>query len=313
MIEPSADALGGDAPGRVIKRYVLATRPMFFTASVLPVIVGTVWGAAAAGGLNAGALVLALAAIICVHGGINVLNDVYDSRSGNDEANTGRIFPFTGGSRFIQNGVMTRDAMMRWGVALLVAAAVLGLWLFAIKGWVVLALGAFGMGLGVLYSMPPVALGGRGIGEAAVGAGFGILPVIGAAWLQSGVWDGDALILSLAVGFWITAVLVINEVPDIEADAAVGKRTLVARLGIPGTRWLYLALQTLAVAMLALLFVDDGLSAGALSLPVLGLAAAIMAAKGIAAGGRQSGGLGRGIRITLAIHGLGCLWLALWL
>ncbi len=313
MIEPSVDVLGGDALGRVIKRYVLATRPMFFTASVLPVIVGTVWGVGAAGQIDAGAMVLALAAILCVHGGINVLNDVYDSQSGGDETNTGRIFPFTGGSRFIQNGVMSAEAMKHWGMVLLIVAAVLGLWLFAIKGWVVLALGVTGMGLGVLYSMPPVALGGRGIGEAAVGAGFGVLPVIGAAWLQSGTWDGAALILSLAVGFWIAAVLVINEVPDIEADAAVGKRTLVARLGIAGTRWLYLALQVSAVVMLAWLFVGGGLSALALSLPVLGLAAAMVAAQGIAAGGRASGRLRRGIRITLAIHGLGCLWLALWL
>ena len=113
--EPSAVALSGRSPLRVAKRLFLATRPMFISASVLPVLLGTASGWRAFGQLDGGVLLLGLAAIACVHAAGNVLNDVNDDRGGTDRVNEDRIFPFTGGSRFIQNEIMSRRGLANAG------------------------------------------------------------------------------------------------------------------------------------------------------------------------------------------------------
>jgi len=90
----------------------------------------------------------------------------------------------------------------------------------------------------VFYSLPSVQLVARGVGEACIAVAFGLLPVCGAAWLQSGVIDWRAC-WSPSGRPVVTLILLINEVPDRKADAAAGKRTLVVRLGVAGARRLY--------------------------------------------------------------------------
>jgi len=281
---------------------------MFFTASVLPVAIGTVAGARHGGAFDGGAFALALAATVCVHAAVNVYNDVCDSRSGCDQANLDRIHPFTGGSRFIQNGVLGEDEMARLAHALLGAGVLLGIALVALKGPMVLALGAIGVGLGLLYSLPPVHLAGRGLGEIAVGIGFGVLPVVGAAWLQAGSHVPLAALLSLPLGCWIAAVLIANEVPDAAADEGAGKRTLAVRLGPRGTRVLYAGVQAAAAASLAGGVSLDVLPVWSLVVPVALLGLAGIAAKDL--GGSRLD-LTRAIKLTLAIHLAGGLWLCL--
>jgi len=281
---------------------------MFFTASVLPVAIGTVAGARHGGAFDGGAFALALAATVCVHAAVNVYNDVCDSRSGGDQANLDRIHPFTGGSRFIQNGVLGEDEMARLAHALLGVGVLLGIALVALKGPMVLALGAIGVGLGLLYSLPPVHLAGRGLGEIAVGIGFGVLPVVGAAWLQAGSHVPLAALLSLPLGCWIAAVLIANEVPDAAADEGADKRTLAVRLGPRGTRVLYAGVQAAAAASLAGGVSLDVLPVWSLVVPVALLGLAGIAAKDLS-GSRLD--LTRAIKLTLAIHLAGGLWLCL--
>jgi 1,4-dihydroxy-2-naphthoate octaprenyltransferase len=290
---------------------LLATRPAFLTASVLPVLVGTSWGYKVAGALDWTALLLALASIVFIHAAANVLNDVFDDLGGSDRNNDERIFPFTGGSRFIQNGVMSVRQMAVWGGVLLILGMAVGAALVAHKGMVVLLLGLVGVALGLLYSIPPVQLNARGLGELAVGAGFGILPVTGAAWLQSGISIVGALVLSLPIACWVMAILLMNEVPDLKADQAVGKHTLVVRLGLSRTRLLYLLVQLLAFAVLAVA-VSLGMLQGAAGLipGIVLLLAALYAAFGIGAGTAR---LTRSIQLTLMIHMLGGVWLAAWI
>ncbi|HSN71533.1 MAG TPA: prenyltransferase, partial [Steroidobacteraceae bacterium] len=109
--EPTPAAFEGTGPGAQARRLLHATRPKFFPASVLPVLVGTAWGASVAGSLDITVFLLALVTTVCVHAAANVLNDVGDDLSGTDRINQERIFPYTGGSRFIQNGVMSTRAM----------------------------------------------------------------------------------------------------------------------------------------------------------------------------------------------------------
>jgi 1,4-dihydroxy-2-naphthoate octaprenyltransferase len=248
--EPSSELLAGDSPGSVARRLLLATRPGFFPASVAPVIVGSAWGYSVAGKFDWLLFALALLATLLVHLASNVLNDVGDDVSGADRINDDRIFPYTGGSRFIQNGILTVRQMAALGISLLALGVLVGLMLAVLRGPVVLIFGIMGVSLGVLYSLPRIELSAHGVGEAAIAVAFGLLPVNGAAWLQSGRVDWESILISVPVSMWVAAILLINEVPDRNSDGRAGKKTLVVRLGVDNTRRLYLFLHLTASAAL---------------------------------------------------------------
>jgi 1,4-dihydroxy-2-naphthoate octaprenyltransferase len=308
--DPSPQTFAGNSPGQTARRLFAAMRPKFFPASVLPVLAGTAWGFQAAGHLDGLAFVLALFATMCVHGAANVLNDVGDESGGTDRRNEDRIYPYTGGSRFIQQGIMSAAEMARWGISLLALAAVAGLFLIYLKGAMVLYFGLAGVALGVLYSLGPVRLASLGIGEAAVAAGFGILPVAGAAWLQGAALDMNLVLFSLPVSFWVAAILLINEVPDIEADGETGKRTLPVRLGLGGTSVVYLALHVGAVAATTWLAVNGAVPILTPAVPALLLVIAFRSGMAIRRGIGDRTGMTRAIEGTLAIHTIGSIWLA---
>ena len=310
-VEPAIATLGGSALGQVLRRHWLAMRPAFLTASIMPVVVGTAWGQAAAGHFDIVPALLALTATALVHAGANVINDVGDELGGSDPVNTERIFPYTGGSRFIQNGVMSLSQMRRFGVGLVAAAMLLGALLAWLEGPTVVALGVIGILLGIAYSLPPLKLASRGIGELTIALGFGVLPVMGAAWLQSGVFDLDALLVSVPTAMWVTAILLINEVPDLRADELAGKRTLPVRFGIGGTRVIYLSLHAIALGTIVAMVWRGQLHVVALALPLLLFGLAAAATRGI---GKPSGpareALRGSIEKTLGIHAIGSFWIA---
>ena len=285
-------------------------RPKFFPASVLPVLAGSAWGFMVAGQFDLSAFVLALLATICVHAGANVLNDVGDDAGGTDRQNEDRIYPYTGGSRFIQAGIMSASGMARLGVSLLAVAAIAGLILLLSKGAMVLWFGIAGLLLAVLYSLGPVRLASIGLGELSVGIAFGVLPVTGAAWLQSGSLGIEVLLFSIPVSVWVTAILLINEVPDIAADGATGKRTLPVRFDLGGTSVIYFLLHLTGVAALVALALLGGFPASAMIVPVLLLALAWQAARAIRTGIADRPAMTRAIEMTLGIHTIGSIWLA---
>ena len=97
-LNPVPEEFAGDSLGQNLKRALHATRPKFFPASALPVVVGSAWGAYATGQFNTYVFILALVATVCVHAASNVLNDVGDEEIGTDPQNELRIYPYTGGS-----------------------------------------------------------------------------------------------------------------------------------------------------------------------------------------------------------------------
>lgn len=246
---------------------------------------------------------------MCVHAGANVLNDVGDDSGGTDRCNVDRIYPYTGGSGFIQTGIMAAAGMARLGISLLVVAAVAGLVLLLAKGPMILLFGFTGVALAVVYSLGPMRLSAIGLGETTVAVAFGILPIAGAAWLQSSVVDAQLLLFSLPISAWVAAILLINEVPDISADAATGRRTLPVRLGLGGTATLYIGIHLFAVAAIALLTVMGSLPLASPLLPIGLLVLVLRAAAAIKQGLQDRGGLTRAIEATLGIHTLGSLWL----
>ena len=309
-INPVTEDFTGNSLSRAAKRAFHATRPKFFPASVLPVVAGTAWGAYAASQIDVYVFVLALLATVCVHAASNVLNDVGDEMIGTDRLNDQRIYPYTGGSRFIQMGILTQSRMARLGVALLVIAALAGVALFKEKGTVVLLFGVAGVALAVLYSLGPVKLSSLGLGETAVALGLGILPVSGAAWLQGAALDITLLLFSLPVSAWVAAILLINEVPDIEADGACGKGTLPVRLGLAGTSRLYFLIHASALLIIVTLTLQGHLPLLAPLVPVGLLVLAWRASVSIKTGIEDRKSMTQAIESTLAIHTIGCLWLA---
>jgi len=304
--EPTPAALGGPGIGAALKRVLLAARPKFFTASVLPVLVGTAW-AGAHHEFDGLWFTLALLATVLAHAATNVYNDVSDDANGTDVTNVDRIFPYTGGSRFIQNGVLSRQAMTNVALAFAVAAVVAGALLTWLRGIGVLELGFVGLALGYLYSTPGVQLSGRGAGELACAVGLGALPVVGSAWLQTGRVDAGIGLVSVMVSVWVALILLINEVPDLAADAGAGKRTLVVRLGVGGARVLYRLLTLLALGAAAALVWRHDLPRWSIAPALLLAAAGFVAARGISLEPQQRAGLKKSIEMTLAIHTLGCV------
>ena len=306
--EPTPALLGGESLGARARRRLLATRPAFAPASLASVLIGSAWGYRISGRFSWGVAALALCATLCVHLAANVLNDVSDDLSGTDRGNDERIFPYTGGSRIIQNGVMSAHEMTVWAVILLAVAAALGLALVELRGLGVLAFGLAGVLLGLAYSLPRVRLSARGLGEGTIAVAFGVLPVTGAAWVQSGQLNASSLLISLPVGLWVAAILLMNEVPDREADARSGKATLVVRLGLEATRRLYLGLQGAACATLVLCAVL-GLIPGWTALAGLLLLPAAWGAARVIAEPPERASLLQGIRTTLRVHMAGAVLL----
>jgi 1,4-dihydroxy-2-naphthoate octaprenyltransferase len=273
------------------------------------VLAGTAWGFKVSGTFEPAVFLLALLATLCVHAAANVLNDVGDDSGGTDRCNEDRIYPYTGGSRFIQTGIMAAANMARLGITLLAVAAIAGVVLLLAKGPMILAFGLTGVALGVLYSLGPIRLSGLGVGETAVAVAFGVLPVTGAAWLQSGAINGEVLLFSLPISAWVATIILINEVPDIGPDGATGKRTLPVRLGLNGTAMLYFGIQLFAVVMVIYMTVVGSLPLATPLLPAVLLLLAFKAATAIRRGLQDRDGMRRAIEATLGIHTLGSLWL----
>jgi 1,4-dihydroxy-2-naphthoate octaprenyltransferase len=154
----------------------------------------------------------------------------------------------------IQEGLIAPRAILTASLASLALGGCLGLFLNALTpGNVVLALGLAGVALGYSYSAGPMRLGYRGLGEAAVGLGFGPLMVAGSYYVQAEGLSGRVVLISLPVAILIALVLLINGFPDRDADLAVGKRTLVVLLGKARAVAVYHALLAAAYVSLALL------------------------------------------------------------
>jgi len=314
-IDEPSEALAGPGIAAAARRAFFATRPPFLVASVMPVLLGSMWAESAFHRFNGLLFGLALAATVLAHAATNVYNDVSDDLIGADPGNTDRIYPYTGGSRFIQTGLLSRRQMTSLALALAASALILGGMLTALRGAGVILFGVAGLSLGLLYSLPGAQLSARGLGEAAVATGFGALPVLGAVWLQTGGIDSGAVLLCLPVSAWVAAILVINEVPDIEADRRAHKRTLVVRWGTRAARWMYGGLTLIALTASVAAVVHRTLPFW-YAIPALILAGfGLEAARGISSERTHRPRLKRSIEMTLAIHTLGCLAmiLAIWL
>ncbi len=226
----------------------MATRPQFLPATAVAVGLGASAAWHEAGLFDATVFALSMLAALLCHAGMNALNDYYDWKNGADGLNRNALTPFSGGSRFIQKGIVSPAGTLRLGAALVMAGALTGAYLAVAVSPVLFVIGFLGVASGYFYSAPPLFLAGRGLGELTVGLTFGLLVVLGAYAAQTGSIGAGPAIASLPLTFLIAAILFVNEFPDFEADRAAGKRTLVVRLKPRRARWGLLIILALAYA-----------------------------------------------------------------
>ena len=258
LLEPSRERLANP-----VARYLLATRPAFLTITLAGCLLGLATAVADGAAFDWGRAVVTLLLALLAHAGINVFNDYCDHLNGTDARNTQRIYPFTGGSRFIQNGVLTPRQVRVFAMLLFAATIAGGLWLVGAAGTGLLWVGLAGLFIGWAYSAPPLMLNSRGVGELCVTAGF-LLVVVGADYAQRGAFAPLPWLAGAPYAFLVANILYINQFPDRAADLASGKLHWVARLQPAAAAWGYGLI--LLLAALALL--------GAIGLDVLPAAAA---------------------------------------
>ena len=222
-----------------LKTLLLASRPQFLTASIGPVLVGSAIGFAVAGTFNWPLFLLALFGMMALHAGANIANDYFDSLSGNDWVNK-NITPFSGGRQFIQQNILSPRTTLFAAIFCFGLGVSLGIViLYLTRSWFILILGLAGLFGGFFYTAPPIKFGYRCVGEIAIGFLFGILPVYGSCYLQTGLIDITPLPAACIVGILIFLIIFVNEFPDLPADAAVNKKNLIVRFGIPASVWIY--------------------------------------------------------------------------
>lgn len=252
------------------------TRPGFLAITAVACLLGMAFAASCGCGFSAPLALSTLVLALTAHAGANVLNDYHDALNGADAANQSGLFPFTGGSRLIQQGVTTAVQTRQVAMALLLLVIPGGVLLAAHSGGGLLLIGMAGLLLGWAYSAPPLALMSRGAGELAV-AGAWWLVVIGADYVQRRSFFVIPAATAVSFALLVANILLVNGFPDAAADAQVGKRTAVVIVGPRVAAALYAGVVLLAYAWLAaalwLLIAPTRAAAGFLSLP-LSLAAA---------------------------------------
>ncbi|MBC7236308.1 MAG: prenyltransferase, partial [Chloroflexi bacterium] len=214
-----------------IQKWVRITRAPFFTAVIIPALLGALV-ARSEGTLHLGYLLLTLVGVVAINGGLNMSNDYFDHLSGNDAYNLTPT-PFSGGSRAIQEGVLTPGGVLAGSLAFYVVGIAVGIYLTAVRGWGILAIGFVGVLIAVLHNAPRIGLYylAPGVGELATGLACGLLVVLGSYYVQTQRFASAPLFTSLPIAFLVSAILYANEFPDAEADRRVGKKTLPVVLG----------------------------------------------------------------------------------
>jgi 1,4-dihydroxy-2-naphthoate octaprenyltransferase len=301
---PPAEPTLAAFPSPVL-RYFAATRPAFLSVTFAAALLGLATAFVDGVTLKPLAAFFTVFFALVAHAGANVLNDYYDALNGTDGANADRQFPFTGGSRFIQNGVIPLDAVGIFGYALMAAVVPAGLWLAAYSDPGLIWIGLAGLFIGWAYSAPPLKLMSRGLGEAAVACGW-LLVVVGADFVQRGSFSATPLIAGFGYALHVANVLFINQFPDYRADAAAGKRNWVVRLGPRRARWGYPAVVAVAYGWLTGAVLTGWLPRTAL----IALGAAVPAARAareLLAHAGEPAGLVTAIKATIGaamIHGV---------
>ena len=228
-------------PGGV-RIWLMAARPRTLPAAVAPVLVGTAL-AGYAGVFHPLRFVAALLGAILIQVGTNLSNDYSDARRGADADD--RLGPV----RVTAGGLVPPRQVLIATYATFALAVLAGVYLVVVAGWQLLLVGGASILAGVAYTGGPKPYGYEGLGEVFVFLFFGIVAVAGSYFVQTRHLEWEAFALAVPVGLLAAAILVVNNVRDINSDRRAGKRTLAVRLGRERTRGVFAFLVYLAYVL----------------------------------------------------------------
>ncbi len=218
-----------------LRIWVMAARPRTLPVSVAPVLVGTALADPEGHVFHPLRLIAALIGAVFIQIGTNLSNDYSDARRGADTDD--RLGPV----RVSAGGLVPPKRVLIATYVSFAVAVLAGAYLIAVAGWELLLVGAASILAGVLYTGGPRPYGYEGLGELFVFLFFGIVAVAGSFFVQVGHLRWEAFALAVPVGLLATAILVVNNLRDIDTDRRAGKHTLAVRLGRRRTRQLYAA------------------------------------------------------------------------
>ncbi len=209
--------------------WILATRPKTLPAAVAPVIVGSAMAYAHQRFVLLPALA-ALAVALLLQVGVNLANDYFDFTKGIDTED--RLGPV----RVTQSGLISPGRVKFSMTMVFVLSLLPGLYLISIGGWPVVVIGAASIIAALAYSGGPFPLASHGFGDLFVFIFFGLVAVSGTYYVQALHITPMVVLMGIIVGLLITAILVVNNLRDIQTDRKTGKRTLAVVIGVKGTR-----------------------------------------------------------------------------
>ena len=275
------------------RAWLLAVRPPTLPAAVAPVLAGT--GIAAVDGdFEVGRFFLAMIGALLIQIVVNFANDLSDFRRGADTPD--RLGP----PRAVAQGWLSQREMTT-GIALVTAAAmVVGIVLTIIVGWPILVIGAASLIAAVTYTGGPLPYGYRGLGDTICFLFFGFVAVMGAGYVQIEELTWELAAASVPVGCLVTAILVVNNLRDIETDRASDKVTLAVILGERNTRFEYVTLTLGAFVSIAI-FAAVGLMPYYCFIAMIALPPAMWLAREIA-NGRSGAALNPMLKRTAQLH-----------
>jgi 1,4-dihydroxy-2-naphthoate octaprenyltransferase len=252
-----------------LRIWLMAARPRTLPAAIAPVLVGSAAAWAAVDDLRWDTFAAALIGAIFIQIGTNLANDYSDAKRGADTVD--RLGPV----RVTASGLAAPRRVLYATWAAFGLAALTGIYLAIEVGPEILLIGVLSIAAGILYTGGPKPYGYEGLGEVFVFVFFGLVAVNASYYVQLEQLDLLPFLLSLPIGLLSAAILVVNNVRDIDTDRRAGKRTLAVRLGRDATRSVYVTMIALAFALLPLaLLLGDGPALG-----LLGLLSAPLAVK----------------------------------
>jgi 1,4-dihydroxy-2-naphthoate octaprenyltransferase len=246
----SAQAASSVVPGSALAWW-LAARPWSFTISLAPILAGSALSVLHGYGAQTGIAVAALLASILIHAGTNLQNDVGDFRRGADGA--GRLGP----PRATTEGWLSASQVQIAASLCFAAAFIPGSYLVMKGGWPIVAIGLASVAAGAIYTAGPRPVAYSGWGEVFVSVFFGLVAVGGMYYLHAGTLHTAALVAGAALGLLASAVLVVNNLRDIDSDRRIGKNTLAVRRGRAFTVREYAILMLTPFALQALLAAQE--------------------------------------------------------
>jgi 1,4-dihydroxy-2-naphthoate octaprenyltransferase len=228
--------------------WLSAFRLQFLPQGVLPVALGSAVAWLERRGFHPGYFALALVGAACVQVGLTMLNDALDYVYGADRVVSASKNPYSGGSGVLADGHLQPRTMLAAVTALYLAATGIGAYLTLRAGAGVFLMALLGLFLSVFYSVKPLRLAYRGLGEVALLIGYGPTISLGAAYVQTGSFSLAAGLAGLVPGMLMTAMILVNEIPDYREDLRANKRNLTVRLGPARVSRLYAASLALVYA-----------------------------------------------------------------